>query len=334
MFSQGDRVMLFTIKHIKSIVLIISFVFFSLYLSSDEPEDMPNFVQSTWFCDVLIKDSTFYVFDYIDLVYDSFTQNDIKYYENGYCSINLFGEECIFISGGNAFFFKSPREAINGIMNPLAGSKFAPLGVPLFETPEFYTAGFFAPGIQSVKASSYLSETMGNTNIEYRPENMLKFFWTDETSYPVINIDVLPWVEGVSGSGVGEKLNILFKGSFKKGTDLYSKGVSDNIVILNGYVDVNRMDLYKKNNRLKTIRITSTDPDNDFSMDYNFRDVVAFHEIIFPVFVSGVEITILDVYPGSKWDDTCITTLFTRLPNQYKGKQTESLFITKKLYQP
>jgi len=326
--------MLFGIKATRSVAFVNFLVIVLLCFSSKIVGEEPCFVRSTWFCGVFIKNSIYYVYDYKLQLYDSFTKNDITYHDNGYCSVNLFGEECMFLEGGNAFFFKSQKLALNGFLTPRADIKFAPLGALLFKKPEFYTAGPFSPGVQSITASSYYSEKVGNDIIEYLPENMMRFFWTDETAFPIIHNDILPWVEGVSGSGIEEKLMVTFKGTYKKGTALYSKGVSDNIVILNGYVDVNRTELYKQNNRLKTIRITSTDPSISFSMDYHFKDVVAFHEIIFPEFVSGIEITILDVYPGSKWDDTCVTTVFTRLVNDYEGDKTEKLFSTRKAFQP
>lgn len=103
-----------------------------------------------------------------------------------------------------------------------------------------------------------------------------------------------------NSSGIGEYLDIEFTEP------------KDNIVVLNGYVDLEKRYLYKANNRVKTAVIKSLDENNPFEIEYEFEDYVHFSEINFPCEVNKVRFTIKEVYKGEKWNDTCITAIITR----------------------
>lgn len=111
-----------------------------------------------------------------------------------------------------------------------------------------------------------------------------------------------PWVPGKKSNpaGIGESLTIEFAEP------------KANIVVLNGYVDLEKRYLYKANNRVKTAVIASLDEGNPFEFEYRFEDFVHFAEIDFPAKVSKVSFTIKDVYNGEKWNDTCVTAVITR----------------------
>ncbi len=87
---------------------------------------------------------------------------------------------------------------------------------------------------------------------------------------------------------------------------------SDHVMILNGAVDFARLNLYKDNNRLKRVLVRADD--GSFAFEHVFDDVVAFHKIPFPAEARGVTITILEVYPGRRWDDTCVTAIYLKQP--------------------
>ena len=101
-----------------------------------------------------------------------------------------------------------------------------------------------------------------------------------------------PWVEGVSGSGVGETLTLYFPQET-------SVQVLD---LMLGYARDQR--LYYKNNRPSTLRFSFSDGS---SADCSFTDQVMNQRVLFtqPVTTSYVQITILGVYRGTD-DDTCI----------------------------
>ena len=110
-------------------------------------------------------------------------------------------------------------------------------------------------------------------------------------------------------SGVGEYLEIEFTEP------------KDNIVVLNGYVDLEKRYLYKANNRVKKAVIISLDESNPFEIEYMFDDYVHFSEINFPCEVSKVRFTISEVYKGEKWVDTCITAVITSWEDDSKKEK-------------
>lgn len=111
-----------------------------------------------------------------------------------------------------------------------------------------------------------------------------------------------PWVEGKKSYGIGEYLDIEFY-----------KNVNE-IQILNGYVDFDRQYLFKENSRVKVILIESLD--GKFSQLYELKDLVEFSDIMFPYPTSKIRITIKEVYPGDKYDDTCLTTIIAMNPDK------------------
>ncbi|MBB5218972.1 hypothetical protein DYE49_11925 [Treponema rectale] len=109
------------------------------------------------------------------------------------------------------------------------------------------------------------------------------------------------WSEGVDGYGIGEKLFI-------------SEADLSKIYILPGYVSAERPDLYKKNSRPKTLRIT-TDTE---SFTVELKDKVEFQEIKFNNRNNKkIIIEILDVYKGDLYEDTCISSVLCRTWTSY-----------------
>ncbi len=133
-------------------------------------------------------------------------------------------------------------------------------------------------------ASSFLTE--GNT--KYVGENLN------------MSIKSGPWVEGVHGDGIGEFIEFDYNES-----QLLNQ--INGIVISNGFVSVNNPGLYLKNNRIKKILVEG---DNGiFANEYDILDTPNLQTIRFPSSVSKIKVTILDVYEGTTWDDTCINMI-------------------------
>jgi len=154
--------------------------------------------------------------------------------------------------------------------------------------------------IKKIEASSWYNEPTKSGIVSYRPDYLNMIFHEEAflTNFLLRN----PWVPGKENNpaGIGESLTIEFAEP------------KDNIVVLNGYVDLEKRYLYKANNRVKTAVVTSLDEGNPFEFEYRFEDFVYFAEIDFPAKVSKVRFTIKDVYNGEKWNDTCITAVITR----------------------
>lgn len=163
---------------------------------------------------------------------------------------------------------------------------------------------FYDAGIKNIKASSYLSENTKKGFIEYLPQNLLeRLYYMTGPDYDKVTYDTLtpPWVECKEDYGIGEYLDIEFKWP------------SDELQILNGFVDFTRMDLYEKNSRVKTVLIESENP--KFSKEYEIEDLVRYTLITLPQKTDKIRITIKDVYPGTKYKDTCLSSILVTNPN-------------------
>lgn len=149
--------------------------------------------------------------------------------------------------------------------------------------------------VVSVSATSELVEAQFDGKYLYPPINILDG-----------NFDTT-WCEADrNGSGIGEEITIGFE-----------EAVSfDEIEIVNGFAS---KDYYKKNNRVKKIRLTQTAGKHFQQKDYLLQDnTPTWQSISFPLTQTAQTITIklLDVYKGDKYDDTCLDCF--RL--KYKGK--------------
>jgi hypothetical protein len=104
------------------------------------------------------------------------------------------------------------------------------------------------------------------------------------------------WVEGVSGQGLHEKLFIMQPNC----TALY---------ISIGFVSFTKPYLYQENSRPKVITVSV---EKKFSFTVDLLDTPNFQTIILPQRLGindQLVIEILDVYPGTKYEDTCINCI-------------------------
>jgi hypothetical protein len=160
-------------------------------------------------------------------------------------------------------------------------------------------------GIKEIKASSVLRERAADgKEVVYDEKNLRQNFYAMDDGDVHFNFFKKAWAEGVSGDGIGESLDIEFAIA------------TDHILVLNGYVNIFQRDLYKVNNRVKKARIVSKSP--EFSIVYEFDDVVKFSEIKFPQKTTGVEFFIEEVYKGEKYSDICITAVLLRQSMEFQ----------------
>ncbi len=149
--------------------------------------------------------------------------------------------------------------------------------------------------IEAFKVSSYLKE--GKTS--YEAENTAKIYnMMTKREIASWSSQIRPWVEGKKGDGIGESFE--FDTTYPKG------GLPLDIRILNGYVDPLKPHLFKENNRIKKALLET---DTGIKKEFEFRDEVEFTQIILPSDVKHIKLTILEVYKGTKYQDTCITAV-------------------------
>ena len=132
--------------------------------------------------------------------------------------------------------------------------------------------------------SSYLIEETKEGKREYKIENL-----------SIMEQDT-PWVEGADGWGIGETFTISTKNrSFYK-----------YILLMNGYISASNPKLYDENGRIKKIMVegVTSGTKKEFTVkDTPHPQTV---DISFLPEQEDVKITILDVYKGTKYEDTAI----------------------------
>ena len=149
-------------------------------------------------------------------------------------------------------------------------------------TPSYYPTYLF----YSITASSYLTEN----GREYS---------TDKLGQRIGEC----WVEGVPGNGIGEKL--IFEDNF---------GYSGNpLYISSGFVSYSKPNLYRENSRIKKIKITNQ---SGKSIVVELSDTPHFQTIDLSQLFSGYGsestyiLEIVEVYPGTKYTDTCVNSIY------------------------
>lgn len=133
---------------------------------------------------------------------------------------------------------------------------------------------FISPA-DSYKATSSLKEN----GSEYSASNL---------SYVKSNN---PWVEGKSNDGVNETITMKWK------NQIYA------IVIVNGFISVNKPYLYSYNNRVCDIQIVD---ENGNTLDFTLEDSPRPQIINLIQHTKEVKVIIKSVYKGTKWNDTCL----------------------------
>ena len=248
-------------------------------------------------------------------------KKDIFENEYGFLYFTYKGKEQYLIYGGNYyaikyndFFYEDTRiNEVGEIFHKVYNSnslrafdyKLMSSDKMLVNDWESYATGYvdysylMQTPIKSVKMNvPFLSETIDGNKVVY-DDDLLNYRWFSIWSEvsredPIYSNCKNPMVEGDPGNGIGVDLDIEF----------YIP--SDNLVILNGYVDWDKQHLYKNNARMKKIKVEG----KGFSLKYEFEDFVHFAQIDFPKQVDKVKIIVLEVYNGSKWSDMAISGIW------------------------
>lgn len=136
----------------------------------------------------------------------------------------------------------------------------------------------------TAKASSHLPD---KGDLTYGPENVMD--GKPETA----------WNEGVSGHGAGEWLML------ESDHDQVVTGIN----ILAGYAK--NADIYQQNNRIKTLKVECADGTSKVFRLEDRSDYASYHDLAFdkPVRTKSIKFTVIDIYPGSKYEDTCISEI-------------------------
>ena len=155
---------------------------------------------------------------------------------------------------------------------------------------------FHSFNVKSISASSFLKEKQYGQDISYAPINLFRAFEVGCRCHPYWwNYSHVPWVEGVKGYGINESISIEFN------SPVY--GFS----ILNGYADIKNMKLFKENSRVKKLKVEDLTNKLEYTMD--FEDKVYFNYLELSKPSKSIRLTILDVYKGTKYQDTCISAM-------------------------
>ncbi|MBP5452292.1 MAG: hypothetical protein J6Y16_08660 [Treponema sp.] len=145
----------------------------------------------------------------------------------------------------------------------------------------------YGPGIhmKSVTATSVLGE-------KYSAENLIDGSWKS-------------WAEGEDGSGIGTKIAFEFERPYHFAN--YTNYAC--IDIVNGYGDLKH---FQENNRVREMNLWIDDdpvPVKITLCDCHVSQTIVLREYIGDRYVSKLTFEILSVYPGSKYDDTCIAEI-------------------------
>lgn len=120
------------------------------------------------------------------------------------------------------------------------------------------------------------------------------------------------WVEGAPGAGIGESIELLLS-AWTAGGKLEGSYEIAEIAMINGYAASES--LYYANNRPKRVRVdyrnAAGGPDSGGSFVWDLRETTDLQVLPFrrPILMGSLSITIESVYPGSRYDDTCIAEI-------------------------
>ncbi len=167
-------------------------------------------------------------------------------------------------------------------------------------------------GVEKIKASSELVENSKSGKIIYSAKNVLTLGSEKETGYFFCPLGA-PWVPDISKD----------KEPF---IDFELIQERSSVHILPGFVDFSRKHLWKQNARPKTIEVINLDNSKSLGK-YTIKDRIDFTSIDLPEPVKNVRIKFIDFYPGTKYQDPCVSSIYfgnDRWP--YKGDYSKKTF--------
>lgn len=155
---------------------------------------------------------------------------------------------------------------------------------------------YLKDNITSLSASSELIEKNNGKETVYKIDNILnRLSYEKETGYYLYSSD-LPWATSL----------------LKDHNPVISIEVKESIssfYLLNGYVDFNKQSLYRNNARAKKIQVFDKETTSIVG-EYSLTDKVIYQLIMLPKSVKNFEIRIIENYPGNKYSDLCISSIY------------------------
>ncbi len=214
-------------------------------------------------------------------------RNLLAYDTDGFLKLTFNGRQALIIDGSimKQLFAKFRTDGVNTYDRYTNSEDSTGDGSP-----------FRSYNVKSISATSFLKEKQYGQDVVYAPINLFRAFEIGCRCHPYWWNDAhIPWVEGVSGNGINESVFIEFNNPIW--------GFS----ILNGYADVQNMKLYKENSRVKKLKVEDLTNDLEYTMD--FEDKVYFNFLDLALPSESLKLTILEVYEGTKYQDTCISAM-------------------------
>jgi len=280
------------------IILFLSFIWMSLLSLysqnfSISGKFIPNLYSTIEVCDITEDSITF---DYIDKLEDK-SVNFKKIHKDGMLFFEM--DENFPKEFNEDYYYHGKNISTSNNMLILAGQQknHKTYRNGNYETYDFTlliaaTEGFDTP-YSFIKPGTGYFET-------YRTKyyDCSSFLIEKSTKYEVDNLHKLgldtPWVENAEGSGIGEGFSI-------KNAELCPY-----ILIMNGYISYKKPYLYKRNNRVKKLKITGLKSRKTKTLDVYDTPHPQTIDISFITENEDLRIEIADVYKGTKYDDTCI----------------------------
>jgi len=136
----------------------------------------------------------------------------------------------------------------------------------------------------------------------YRPQryDASSFLVEGSRQYNASNLGISdldrPWVEGAPGIGKGETITVYFDRP------------AERLIISNGFVSFQKPHLYEQNGRVKRIRVYN--PSRRIDLEVDISDTPNPQEIALPEETLEIAIEIVEVYEGTKYEDTCINFIY------------------------
>lgn len=148
------------------------------------------------------------------------------------------------------------------------------------------------PVVNWVSADSELQ----SSRYSYAPENVLD------------NDTDISWVEGEEGPGEGSTLRLSLSSTIGGGKVEGAYEI-EAVGMINGYAATE--ELYRANNRVKTAELNWTHPlpvkqDSRAIWHLKYSSALQYYRFPEPVYAGEISITLQEVFPGSRYDDTCV----------------------------
>ena len=232
--------------------------------------------------------------------YDTKDLKDLTVNENGWYESSVFGNKHAVIYGGDFFIYYDYKNPELSFYDPNADKNKKKWSIEETVNNKIFYCGDRRKLVKKITVPDALKETINGKEIIYNTFDMEHFFVHLSDEYITFFKDSNPWA--TSKEPVGLEITVDYYEPYQF------------LTILNGYVNPTNQSLYKKNRRLKTIKIINNDSKSEpFELVVNFEDTVHFEEIKFPCTTSSVKIKIMDYYEGSKYKDLCVQYIGSKM---------------------